>query len=157
MRTRVDTSDIAETKEAFFRAATLRLPADDLARRVEQLEADKTALLVRVDDLERQLGRAFVPPVEFQLSKFEGVVLGVLMFKQRVTPADFVAALYPPGLSRCSTSHRVIVARLRKKLARFKISIRTVSRRYYTLDDDVQRKIRAMCPLNLAPLGERAP
>jgi two-component system cell cycle response regulator CtrA len=115
---------------------------------VETLERENDMLRERVRQLEEQLGFHCPAPIEFQLSRSEAAVFGVLLTRDVVTTETLMAALYRD----CSRDEaepeilKVFVHKVRKKMKPFGLTVETIWGTGYRLTAASKAVIRQQWP-----------
>lgn len=116
---------------------------------IETLERENDELRERIRQIEEQLGMGFVAPMAFDFTRTEEAVFGALLARDIATKEMARLAMY-------ADAHRsedeetdikivdVYICKLRKKLKRWDIEIKTAWGRGYYIDADTKAKVRSL-------------
>ena len=97
----------------------------------------------RIEELERLVGMRMVPPRLWGLTRQEGEVLGILLRRQVMTHAQLFEAIWGGDSERNAKVVEVVVCKLRAKLRRHGIAIRTEYGVGYFVPPDSKATARA--------------
>lgn len=117
----------------------------DQTERLKALEAENERLQDRILVLEELLGMGIEWPLFLGLTPHEGKVLGALMRREVQSKEGLLLALYGnrPGDAPEIKIIDVFICKLRKKLARFGITVDTLWGQGYRLPTAMRDKIKA--------------
>lgn len=118
----------------------------DHARLLNVLKRENELLRERVLHLENILMQTNPLPLEWRLTPSESRVFGVLVNRDLATKDAVMAALYSDRLDADADVEPkivdVLICKIRKKVARFGIEVRTVWGQGWSIDPDIRNRYR---------------
>lgn len=113
---------------------------------VSKLEDENGELRERVHQLEQMLGFTFEAPIEFGFTAKESKIFGVLLKRDLATKQHIMDVLYSASPDR-EPEERIVdvfVCKMRAKLRRFDVDIKTSRGRGWFMTADSKTKARSL-------------
>ncbi|WP_158810425.1 helix-turn-helix domain-containing protein [Beijerinckia sp. L45] len=127
------------------------------AAKIASLEAENAALRDRLAQIEQDLlGSAIVTPSFWGLTRMEERVFALLLMRVRVKQDQVLTAIYS-DLNK-EPGYRIVdvyVCKLRRKLGRFGITIRTLPTLGYAIDEPLRGMLRQALSPDTSAVEER--
>lgn len=110
-----------------------------------RLREENETLREQVLQLREVLGVKFVAPSEWNLTRSETVIMGVLVHRELATPDAIMAALYGDRAGDTPDDQiiSVFLHRMRRKLRPFGISIETAWGEGHLLNAEIRNRLKA--------------